>query len=61
LDLVALHYQSPFFIEHHMGLPHHLQDQDQLLLGAISLIKHGITHGFNTTGGHIENTVCVRV
>jgi hypothetical protein len=30
LDLMALHRQSPFFVEHHMGLPHHLQDQDQL-------------------------------
>jgi hypothetical protein len=30
LDLVALHRQPPFFVEHHMGLPHHLQDQDQL-------------------------------
>jgi hypothetical protein len=30
LDLVALHRQSPFFVEHHTGLPHHLQDQDQL-------------------------------
>jgi hypothetical protein len=32
-----------------------------LLLKAISLIKHRITHSFNTTGGHIENTVCARV
>jgi hypothetical protein len=30
-------------------------------LRAISLIKHHITHGFNTTDGHIENTVCMRV
>jgi hypothetical protein len=30
LDLVALYHQSAFFVEHHMGLPHHLQDQDQL-------------------------------
>jgi hypothetical protein len=30
LDLVALHHQSPFFVEHPMGLSHHLQDQDQL-------------------------------
>jgi hypothetical protein len=29
-------------------------------LRAISLIKHRITRGFNTTGGHIENTVCAR-
>jgi hypothetical protein len=28
LDLVDLHHQSPFFIEHHMRLPHHLQDHD---------------------------------
>jgi hypothetical protein len=26
LDLMVLHHQSPFFVEHHMGLPHHLQD-----------------------------------
>jgi hypothetical protein len=32
-----------------------------LLLRAISLIKHHIACGFNTTGGHIENTVCTRV
>jgi hypothetical protein len=32
LDLVALHYQSPFFVEYHLGLPHHLQDQYQLTL-----------------------------
>jgi hypothetical protein len=32
-----------------------------LLLRAISLIKHRITRGFNTTGGHIENMVCARV
>jgi hypothetical protein len=62
LDLVALHRQSSFFVEHHMGLPHHLQDQDQLaFLRAISLIKHRITHDFNTTGGDIKNTVCTRV
>jgi hypothetical protein len=30
------------------------------LLRVISLIKHCITHGFNTTDGHIENTVCAR-
>jgi hypothetical protein len=47
---------------HHMELPHHLQDQDQhSLLRAISLIKQRLTHDFNTTGGHIENTVCARV
>jgi hypothetical protein len=32
-----------------------------LILRAISLIKHHIIHDFNTTGGHIENTVCARV
>jgi hypothetical protein len=32
LDLMALHHQLPFFIEHHMVLPYHLQDQDQLAL-----------------------------
>jgi hypothetical protein len=31
-----------------------------LLLRAISLIKHRITCDFNTTGGDIENMVCVR-
>jgi hypothetical protein len=30
LDLVALHRQSSFFVEHHMGLSHDLQDQDKL-------------------------------
>jgi hypothetical protein len=30
LDLVVLYRQSSFFVEHHMGLAHHLQDQDQL-------------------------------
>jgi hypothetical protein len=30
LDLVALYCQLPFFVEHHMGLPHHLLDQDRL-------------------------------
>jgi hypothetical protein len=32
-----------------------------LLLRAISLIKHYITRDFNTTGDHIENTVCAGV
>jgi hypothetical protein len=62
LDLMALHRQSPFFVKHHMGLPHHLQDQvSLLLLRANSLIKYRITRGFNTTGGHIEKMVCARV
>jgi hypothetical protein len=30
-------------------------------LKAINLIKHRIIHGFNTTSGDIENTVCARV
>jgi hypothetical protein len=32
-----------------------------LLLRAISLIKHRITCGFNTIGGHVENTICAWV
>jgi hypothetical protein len=32
-----------------------------LLLRVISLIKHHITRGFNTTSGDIENSVCTRV
>jgi hypothetical protein len=32
-----------------------------LILRVISLIKHRITRDFNTTVGHIKNTVCARV
>jgi hypothetical protein len=32
LDLVALHHQQPFFPMHHMEIPQHLQDQDQLAI-----------------------------
>jgi hypothetical protein len=59
LDLVTLHHHSLLSIT--WGLIIYKIKINLLLLRAISLMKPHITRGFNTTSGHIENMVCVRV